>query len=185
MQDTGIIELYWNRDERAIAESDRHYGRFCRRIAMSILSSLEDSEECVNDTWYRSWDSMPPQRPASLAAYFGRIVRNLSISRYRASHAKKRFDGITILLSELEDCVPSRETVSQAVDDKLLTEVVDKWLEQLSKDDRVLFVRRYWYGDAVNALARECGCTQNQMAQRMLRLRNGLRAALEQEGIDV
>jgi RNA polymerase sigma-70 factor (ECF subfamily) len=185
MQDAAIIELYWNRDEQAISESDRQYGSYCRRIALNILKSHEDSEECVNDTWYRSWDNIPPQRPTSLAAFFGRIVRNLSISRYRANHAKKRFDGITLLLSELEDCVPSNASVTKAVDDRLLTDAIDNWLALLSKDDRVLFVRRYWLGDAVNTLAKENGCTQNQMAQRMLRLRKALKAALEQEGINV
>jgi RNA polymerase sigma-70 factor (ECF subfamily) len=185
MQDAAIIELYWNRDESAITESDRHYGTYCRRIANNILSNREDTEECINDTWYRSWDNMPPQRPASLAAFFGRIVRNLSISRYRANRAKKRFDGITVLLSELEDCVPSRESVSQTVEGKLLSDTIDNWLTQLTKDDRVLFIRRYWFGDAVQDLAAECGCTQNQMAQRMLRLRKGLKTVLEQEAIDL
>jgi len=185
MLDAAIIELFWNRDERAITESERHYGVYCRRIAVNILSSREDAEECVNDTWYRSWDNIPPQKPFSLAAFFGRIVRNLSISRYRANHAKKRYDGIMILLSELDDCVPARESVPEAVDNKLLTEAIDNWLMRLSKDDRALFVRRYWYGEALNILAEECRCTQNQMAQRMLRLRKGLKAALEQEGIDV
>jgi len=185
MQDAAIIELYLNRDERAITESDRHYGTYCRRIAFNILSCHEDCEECVNDTWRRSWDNIPPQRPSSLAAFFGRIVRNLSISRYRANHAKKRFDGITVLLSELEDCVPSRESVTQAFEDRVFSEAIDNWLARLSTEDRVLFVRRYWYGDAVHALAKECGCTQNQMAQRMLRLRKSLKTALEQEGIEI
>ena len=185
MQDAAIIELYWNRDERAISESDRYYGPYCRRIAINILSCLEDAEECVNDTWHRSWDNIPPQRPLSLAAFFGRIVRNLSISRYRANRAQKRFDGITLLLSELEDSVPARGSVMQEIEGKLLTEAIDNWLARLPVDDRVLFVRRYWYGEAVKNLAKECGCLQNQMAQRMLRLRRGLKTALEKEGIDV
>jgi RNA polymerase sigma-70 factor (ECF subfamily) len=88
-------------------------------------------------------------------------------------------------LSELEDCVPASDSVSKAVEDKLLSDIIDKWLSQLPKDDRVLFVRRYWYGDAVNTLAKECRCTQNQMAQRMLRLRKALKTSLEQEGIEV
>ena len=185
MQDSEIVELYWNRDERAIAESDSHYGAYCRHIAMNILSSREDSEECVNDTWHRTWDNVPPQRPSSLSAFFGRIVRNLSISRYRAYHAKKRFDGITILLSELDDCVPAHGSIAQATEGRLLTEIIDQWLAGLTKEDRVLFIRRYWFGEAVNALANECGVRQNQIAQRMLRLRRELKSALEQEGFDV
>ena len=185
MLDAQIVELYWNRDERAIAESDAHYGAYCRRIAMNILSSREDSEECVNDTWHRTWDNVPPQRPNSLAAFFGRIVRNLSISRYRKNHAMKRYDGITILLSELDDCIPAHGSVTQAVEGKLLTEIIDRWLARLLREDRVLFVRRYWNGEAIKSLAKECGVTQNQMAQRMMRLRRDLKSALEQEGYDL
>ena len=185
MQDAQIVELYWNRDERAITESDIHYGAYCRRIAASILPSKEDAEECVNDTWHRTWNCVPPQRPNSLAAFFGRIIRNLSISRFRANRAQKRFGGLSVLLSELDECVPSNESVEREIEGKLLAEVVDSWLAGLLPDDRVLFLRRYWFGDAVNALAKECGATQNQMAQRMLRLRKDLKSKLEQEGFDV
>jgi len=185
MQDEQIVALYWNRDEDAITESDRHYGAYCRRIAMNILSSHEDSEECVNDTWHRTWENVPPQKPNSLAAFFGRIVRNLSISRYRANRAKKRFDGITLLLSELDDCVPSHDSTERASEGRLISEAIDQWLSRLPKDDRVLFVRRYWFCEAVNTFAKEFGATQNQIAQRMLRLRRDLRSALEREGIYV
>ena len=185
MQDAQIIELYWKRDELAITESEKHYGAYCRRIAVNILSSHQDAEECVNDTWHRTWNSIPPQKPFSLAAFFGKIVRNLSISCFRAKHAQKRFHGMTILLSELDDCVPSNESVTQEMEANLLTETIERWLSSLTVDDRVLFVRRYWFGDAVNELARECGITQNKMAQRMLRLRKSLKIVLGQEGFDV
>ena len=183
MLDAEIVNLYWDRNELAIEMSDKHYGHFCRKIAMNILSSHEDSEECVNDTWYQTWETVPPQRPNSLAAYFGRITRNLSISRFRANRAKKRYDGITLLLSELEDCVPSHTTVEQDIEEKHLAEIISEWMAVLPADDRVLFMRRYWFGDEVKALAKECGVTQNQMAQRMLRLRKSLKAKLEQEEI--
>jgi len=183
MNDARIIELYWQRNEQAITESDKQYGRFCRRIAMNILNSSEDSEECVNDTWHRAWENMPPQKPDSLSAFFGRITRNLSLSRFRANHAKKRYGGITILLSELEDCIPSRGTIEQETEDWQLAEIISDWLTLLPKDDRVLFMRRYWFGDTVKNLAKECGANQNQMAQRMFRLRSSLKDRLEQEGI--
>ena len=182
VQDSQIIELYWNRDESAITESEAQYGAYCRRIAMNILESPEDTEECVSDTWLRTWENIPPQKPSSLLAYFGRIVRNMSISRFRANRAKKRYDGITILLSELEDCVPSRSSVVGEVEGQLLSDTLDGWLSELPVGDRVLFVRRYWFGDSVKTLARHCGITQNQLSQRMLRLRKALRATLEQEG---
>jgi len=185
MTDIQIVDLYWNRDENAIAQSDLKYGSYCRKIAYNILCNIEDTNECVNDTWFRTWENIPPQRPDSLSAFFGRIIRNLSISRYRTNHAKKRYDGITTLLSELEDCIPSKSSTEKTVELKLLTEIIEKWLTNLSKDDRALFLRRYWYGDAVKNLAKECGTSENQMAKRMYRLRNDLKAVLEQEGIDV
>ena len=185
MTDGQIVDLYWDRDESAITHSDIKYGSYCRKIAFNILSNNEDADECVNDTWLRTWENVPPQKPDSLSAFFGRIIRNLSISRYRANRAKKRYDGITILLSELEDCVPAGNLTELKAESNLLTEMIEKWLARISKDDRVLFLRRYWFGDAVKALAKECGMTENQMAQRMLRLRKDLKSVLEQEGIDV
>ena len=185
MDDKEIVELYFSRDESAVAETDRKYGAFCRRIAVNILSISEDAEECVNDTYYTAWNKMPPELPLSLRAFLGRITRNLSISRFRANRAMKRFSGMEIMLSELDDCVPSSESVERAVDNKRLSEIISCWLESLPVDDRVLFVRRYWYGDAVNALAKECGCTPNQMAQRMLKLRKSLKGALEAEGVSL
>ena len=185
MQDTQIIDLYWERDERAIEESATRYGAYCRQIAMNILVNREDTEECVNDTWLRAWDHMPPQRPGSLSAFFGRIVRNLSISRFRSNRAAKRFDGFTVMLSELEDCVPAPESVQKAVESSQITEIINEWLALQSKDDRILFVQRYWYGETATALAKKGRMTQNQMAQRMLRLRKSLKKALETEGVSL
>lgn len=182
MEDSQIIALYWDRDQRAIEETARKYGGVCHRIAMNILSRHEDAEECVNDTYHAAWNQIPPEQPPRLLAYLGRIVRNISISRFRANQAQKRCQGMEILLSELENCLPAAETVDAAMERKLLGGIISRWLDSLEKTDRVLFVRRYWYGDSVQSLARETGCSPNQMAQRMLRLRRGLKAALEQEG---
>ena len=118
MEDAQIIDMYWLRDEYAIQATDDKYGAFCHRIAMNILHSFQDSEECVSDAYGRCWDTMPPQRPGSLRAYVGAIIRNLSISRYRASRAQKRFGGAEVLLSELADCVPAPESVQRTVDRK-------------------------------------------------------------------
>lgn len=183
MEDSAIIALYWARDEGAIAQTDLKYGAFCRRLAFNVLSSNEDSEECVNDTWHRAWDTMPPQRPDSLRAYLGRIVRNLSISRLRQRTAQKRGGGLEVLLSELSDCLPAPHSVEQETEARELAGVISAWLRTLSADERAAFIRRYWYGDGVGDLAREWGCTPNQMAKRMLRLRRALKARLEQEGM--
>ena len=125
MEDNQIIDLYWQRDERAIGETDTKYGSFCHKLAMNILHSFQDSEECVSDAYGRCWDTMPPQRHGSLRAYLGAILRNLSISRYRAAHAQKRFGGVEVLLSELADCVPSPDNVQRSVEAEELGELRD------------------------------------------------------------
>lgn len=185
MEDKQIIELYHRRDETAIGETDKKYGGLCRSIAMNILSVREDAEECVSDTYHAAWLKMPPEWPRSLRAFLGRITRNLSISRYRASRAQKRYDGIEIMLSELDDCIPSHQDMERQLDRGLLADTISRWLDSLPDKDRRLFIRRYWYGDSVQALAQESGCPANRMAQRMLRLRKGLKTALEKEGITV
>lgn len=185
MEDIQIIDLYWQRDETAIRETDTKYGHFCHKLAMNILHSFQDSEECVNDAYTRCWDTMPPQRPGSLRAYLGTILRNLSISRYRAFHAQKRFGGAEVLLSELEDCIPSSENVQRTVEAEELGQLISRWLDTLPPDDRALFLRRYWNGDAVKELAGEMGVRPNALTKRLLRLREGLRHSLEKEGISV
>ena len=185
MEDVQIVDLYWQRDESAIRETDSKYGSFCHRLAMNILHSFQDSEECVSDTYGRCWDTMPPQRPRSLRAYLGTIVRNLSISRYRASHAQKRFGGVETLLSELEDCVPAAENVQRTVEARELSELISRWLQSIPAGDRALFVRRYWSGEAVKTLASEMGIRPNALTKRLLRLREDLRRFLEEEGVAV
>ena len=152
---------------------------------MNILHSPQDSEECVSDTYGRCWDTMPPQRPMSLRAYLGAIVRNLSISRYRAEHAQKRYAGAQMLLSELSDCVPAAENVDRTVEAAELGELISDWLQGLGADERALFIRRYWAGDAVKDLAAELGMRPNALTKRLLRLREDLRRFLEEVGVSV
>ena len=185
MEDVQIIDLYWQRDERAIRETDAKYGSFCHKLAMNILHSFQDSAECVSDAYGRCWDTMPEQRPGSLRAYLGAILRNLSISRYRTAHAQKRFGGAEVLLSELEDCIPAPENVQRTVEASELSAFITQWLRGLPKEDRALFVRRYWNGDGVKELAGELGVRPNALTKRLLRLREGLRRELEKEGFCV
>lgn len=183
MDDYKIIELYYAREEQAITETDTKYGPFCRTIALNILSVREDAEECVNDTWHAAWTRMPPDLPKSLKAFLGRITRNLSISRFRMNRAKKRYDGMEVLLSELDDCVPDVRGVEETVDEHRLSALISDWLDSLNVEDCTLFVRRYWYGDSVKSMADKWNCTPNKMAQRMLRLRRELKTFLEKEGV--
>ncbi len=185
MEDVHIIGLYWARDEGAIPASDEKYGGLCRALSRNILGSPEDAEECVNDTWHRAWNAIPPQRPQSLRAYFAALARNLSLDRWRERRAEKRGGGLEVLLSELEDCVPAADNVERAVETGELARAIDRWLDGLTPADRTAFLRRYWYGQRVDEVARQAGCVPNTMTKRLGRLREGLRRALEQEGISV
>lgn len=185
MEDAAIIGLYWARDERAIAASDEKYGKLCRSLSWDILDNTEDAEECVNDTWRKAWDTMPPQRPGSLRAYLVKITRNLSIDRWRASRAEKRGSGMDTLLTELEECLPALPSAEEITEVRETARTIDRWLDTLSKADRAAFLRRYWYGQRVDRVAAQAGCSPNSMAKRLGRLRDGLRRALEQEGINV
>ena len=183
MDDKQIIELYFERNEQAIKETQNKYGAFCHRIAMNILGIHEDAEECVNDTYFSVWKQIPPTVPEVFKVYLGRITRNLSISRFRAMRAKKRYSSMEIMLSELNDCVPSSSNVEQTIEVMQLSDYISEWLDSLPEEDCALFVRRYWFGDEVQELAKKCGITAAKMAQRMLRLRKSLKATLEQKGV--
>ena len=184
MEDLEIIALFEQRKEAAVAAAAGKYGGYCQTIARNLLG-FEDAEECVRDTWLAAWRRIPPERPGSLRAFLGRITRTLAISRFRSLHAQKRGGGLTVLLSELEDCLPDPRGVEETLETRALARLLSDWLRALPREDRVLFLRRYWYGVQVKQLAGEAGCTENQMAQRMRKLRQGLRTVLEQEGIDL
>ena len=113
MDDRKIVELFWRRDENAIAETRRRYGGFCHAIALRILSDRQDAEECVSDTWLAAWNAIPPQRPARLQPWLGRVVRNLAINRWEKNRAQKRYAGVELLLDELSEAIPSPQTVER------------------------------------------------------------------------
>lgn len=181
MEDGEIVALYFARSEDAIRETDAKYGAFCRRVARNVLTLPKDAEECVNDTYHTAWNRMPPTHPASLKAFLGRITRDLAIDRFRAGHAKKRFDGMETLLSELDDCVPAAVNVERQIEQQEITKSIENWLYGLNPDERALFLRRYWYGDPVRELAKSCGLTSAQATQKLRRLRLRLKAALGEE----
>lgn len=183
MEDLAIVELYWARDQRAITETDRKYGSFCAALARNILASVQDAEECVNDTWHRAWVTMPPQRPGSLRAYLGRIVRNLAIDRWRKNKAQKRGEGLDVMLSELEGCLPGGTSPERELENREITRAIEGWLTTLSREERAIFLRRYWHAVPVAELAQSWGCTPNRMSQRLLRLRTSLRRYLEEREV--
>ena len=183
MNDNEIIELYWARDERAISETDSKYGKFCRNLAMNILAVREDTEECVSDTYHKVWNVIPPQRPERFRAWLGRIVRNIALNLWNRNHAEKRYSGMETMLSELEDCVPARDNVEEEIDSKELGQAISRWLGTLTDEDRRLFILRYWNGIPLKTLAEQHGIGADKLAQKMLRLRRSLKAALEEEEI--
>ena len=184
MEDVQIIALYERRSEQAISETEQKYGSYCQCIARNMLA-FEDAEECVSDTWLTAWNRIPPTKPLCLRAFLGRITRTLAISRWRGLHTQKRGEGMTLLLTELDECLPAPNGVEDAFEGRELTRLLSDWLRALPREDCILFLRRYWYGISVKQLAEETNCTENQMAQRMRKLRSVLRQKLEQEGINL
>ena len=182
MEDSEIIGLYFKRDETAIAETAAKYGAFCHSIALNILAIDADAEECVNDTYLRTWNSIPPQKPDKLGSWLGRIVRNIAYDLWKKNHRQKRYAGMEQLLNELEDCIPSPATVECEIEEQELAKVINSWLASLPKKDRILFVRRYWNSEGVNVLAQKTGISSANMAKRMYRLRQNLKSTLEKEG---
>ena len=182
MDDTGIIDLYWARDERAVEETERKYGSHCRSISYRILKNRQDMEECVNDTYVRAWNTIPPQRPFALGAFLAKIVRNLSLNYYRAGHAQRRGGGqVTLLLEELEDC--AADGPEQLLEAAELSRLVDRFLRQLPQKDCCIFMRRYWYMDSVEEIARRYHMALGSVKSSLFRTRQKLRVYLEEEGV--
>ena len=185
MEDEQIIKLYLKRSEKALEETQNKYGPYCYRIAKNIFTVREDAEECVNDTYMGTWNSIPPQKPIPLSTYVCKIARNIALKRYRYNTAKKRNSFYDISLSELEDCIPSaaQNTVSSTEED--LTEIIEHFLDSLDKKSRIMFVKRYWYAESIAAIATEFDMTENHVAVRLLRTRNKMKTYLEKKGVIV
>ncbi len=186
MDDSKIIDLYWARSQQAISESETKYGAYCRTVARNILDRAEDAEECVNDTWLRAWNAIPPQRPSVLQAFFGKLTRNLSLDRWRRDRAQKRGGSqVELGLDELEDCLAARDRVDETVDAQTTADLISCFVRGLSQQDRVLFVRRYWYLDDIQTLAKRMGMGQSQVKSRLHRIRQRLKTELKKEGVAV
>lgn len=184
MDDEQIIDLYWQRQEAAISESDRKYGTYCRTVADHILCSREDTEECVSDTWLHAWNAMPPQRPNFLRAFFAGLTRNLALDRFRASHAQKRGGGeAELILDELEECVAGSQDTEAAVLAKELEEAVNRFVKSLPEREGNIFIRRYFFAEPVKAIAARYRMTPNNATVILRRTREKLREALEKEGL--
>ena len=185
MQDNEIVDLYWARNENAISQTDIKYGRYCRRIALNIVASEEDSEECVNDTYMSAWDSMPEERPDLLAPFLAAIARNHALDLYRKAHSQKRGGGqIPLVLDELTD-VAGTDSTEDAVDTSILASHINGFLAGLDRDQRIVFVRRYFYVDSLADIAKASSLSEPAVKSLLYRLRQRLKEFLEKEGYEL
>ncbi len=185
MKDTAIIDLYWERNEQAIVETDQKYGKYCHTVAYNVLGNTEDSRECVNDTWLRAWNSMPPKRPAVLRAFLAKITRNLAFDRYRARGAAKRGGGaMDAVLEELAECadLSGNWDAEEAYAAKELREAINRFAEQLPEKECDLFVRRYFFAEEISGIAKRYQMTENNVTVSLSRIRKKLRRYLKEEG---
>jgi len=184
MDDKQIVALYWERSETAIAETERKYGRYCHYIACNILYSDQDAEECVNDTYQKAWETMPPKKPELLSAYLGKLTRHIAINRYIHDHADKRSPGMQVILDEAEEFIPDPAD-SDVSDEIHLRDAINFFVASLTQEVRVVFVRRYWYMSSVKDIAKDYGMTESNVKVTLMRTRNRFKEYLEREGISI
>ena len=183
MNDAEIVALYWQRQESALRETEKQYGRYLFRIACNILADARDSEESVNDTYWKAWNSIPPHRPQALRAYLAKIARQLSIDKLRAQNRKKRQPSqYAISLSELEDCVSGEETPETQAELELLAQSISAYLYSQPQKARAAFICRYYYADSIGKISICCGMSQSAVKSLLYRTRQGLKAYLLKEG---
>lgn len=188
LQDEQIIDLYFDRNERALSETSDKYGNYCRTIARNILNDEETVKECFNDTLFCSWNAMPPQRPSCLRVFVGKITRNLSLNRVRSAQTLKRGGGEAVIaLDELEDCLPTASVWSaeQVEENMVIREVLKELLSSLPIQSRRIFVRRYWYLSSIADIAKAMDMSEGNVRTILSRVRGKLKAALEKEGVTV
>ena len=182
MDDKQIIELLFKRSETALEQLSIKYGRLCYKLAGNILNNAEDCEECVNDAYLGVWNSIPPNRPDSLMAYLCRIVKNISLKKFRYNTADKRNSNMEVAIEELEGVLTASQDVEQQVEAKELTQIINKFLSQLKQTDRVVFMRRYYFSDSYEDIAELTGLSVKNVSVKLTRLRNKLREYLKSQG---
>lgn len=180
MEDSRIISLFFDRAEGAIDALSKKFGKGLQRICMNILGDVRDAEECVSDTYLAAWNAIPPARPEPLSAYIYKVGRNTALKRLRSNTTQKR-NAYEVSLDELAECI-SGSSLEEALDARELGRVIDRWLATLTRENRTVFLRRYWFGDSIKALSRTMGMTENALSIRLSRLRAALKEQLIKEG---
>lgn len=185
MEDSRIVELFFMRSEDAITELTNKYGELCNRVAFNVLNDRLDAEECVNEAYLGVWNTVPPERPNPLRAYVCRIVKNIALKKYHSKKAAKRNSTYDMALDELAECIPSASTTEGECEAEELTKAIDDFLGTLDKEERVLFIRRYWYSDPVNELSARLGIKPHTCTVRLSRIREKLRKYLLKGGFSI
>lgn len=180
MDDSKILDLFWQRSEQAIDAAAGKYGPMCHSIAWNLLRSEQDAQECVNDTWYGLWQAIPPLRPDPLAAFVAKITRNLAMKRLTYYKAAKRTAQV-VSFEELNDCIPAGMAPEQILEGKELSRVIDAFLDTLAPNDRNMFLRRYWFFDSIAQIAAGFGVSQSKVKMKLYRMRDALKDYLMKE----
>ena len=183
MTDTEIINLFFERSEQAIEELAKKHGSAVARVVRNILGNAQDTEECVNDTYLGTWNAIPPHKPSPLRTFVCRIARNLATKKYHANTAEKRNSQYDLALDELEEYLSDSDSVEKEYEAKELREAINSFLATLNRSDRFIFMRRYWYSDPVQDIAKMADSTTNSVTVRLFRIREKLRQYLEKEGL--
>lgn len=183
MDDKSIVELYWRRDPEAISETGRKYGSYCYTVADNILHSHEDSEECVNDTWLRAWDSIPPQQPSVLRMFLAKITRSIAFNHYNARTAEKRGGGqVTSVLDELAECIAGSSDVHTEYEAAELCRSINRFAHSLPEKECNIFLRRYFFNDSISEIAKRYRLSENNVMVILSRTRKKLKILLTEEG---
>ncbi len=185
MEDVNILELFWARTQDAVSAAAERYGALCRVVAGNILANPRDAEECVNDVWLAAWNSIPPARPERLGAYLAKLARNIALDKLDYNKAQKRNAELDVALSELDECLSDRQDVEETLEAGQTAAAIDAFLRMLPKEQRWVFLRRYWYADPIAEIARRGHMSQGKVKSMLFRTREKLRKYLEQEGIAV
>lgn len=185
MEDNQIIDLFFERSEKAITELSSKYNTICLKTALNIIGNYEDSEECVNDAYLEIWDLIPPHRPNPLLSFLLRLVRNISVNRYKYIHAKKRTGNYQECIDEFEGFISTNETPEDSYIAKEISKHIDEFLDNMNKRNRLLFVRRYWYMDSYSDIAKITGMREGAIRTRLSRQRELLKQYLLERGVEI
>ena len=183
MEDERIVRLFLARDETALTAAKTQYGAYCGAMARRMLGTAQDAEECLNSTLLAAWQSIPPNQPRCLRTYLAKLTRRYCLDVWRKRNADKRGAGtLPLVLEELQDALPNRETLEDSVNARALTARLNAFLRALPAEDRRLFLLRYWQTLPIREAAKQCGCTESSANARLHRLRKKLKDTLDKEG---